>query len=58
MSDFGNFMFSLTFLVIFNIGLLVTNPVVPGWVLFWITLLNLCTASFCVVNYIAWKRFI
>ena len=58
MSDFGNFMFGLTFLVIFNIGLLVTNPVVPGWVLFWITLLNLCITSFCIINYMAWKKYI
>lgn len=58
MNDLNKCIWSLTFLIIFNMLLIVSNPILPSWVMFFITLLNISLTSICFVNYIRWRNYI
>ena len=56
MNESAKCMWSFTFLIIFNMLLIVSNPILPSWVMFFVTLLNISLSSICVVNYIRWRN--
>ena len=56
MNESAKCMWSFTFLIIFNMLLIVSNPILPSWVMFFVTLLNISLSSICVVNYIRWRK--
>lgn len=58
MNDLNKCIWSLTFLIIFNMLLIVSNPILPSWVMFFVTLLNISLTSICVVNYIRWRNYL
>ena len=58
MNESAKCMWSFTFLIIFNMLLIVSNPILPSWVMFFVTLLNISLSSICVVNYIRWRNYL
>lgn len=58
MNDLNKWVWSLTFLIIFNMLLIVSNPILPSWVMFFVTLLNISLTSICVVSYIRWRNYL
>ena len=58
MNDLNICVWSLTFLIIFNMLLIVSNPILPSWVMFFVTLLNISLTSICVVSYIRWRNYL
>lgn len=58
MNDLNKCMASFTFLIIFNMLLIFSNPILPSGVMLLITLLNISLTALCLVNYIRWRGFI